>query len=147
MSLHTLQTYALLDSIQQEISQIVQNRRKDIPCNNHLVQMVLDSLFIIINRSYDQHTTVSIERDDDNQDDSTDSMKVTYSDMTTAKRIASPWLLKVISGEYSDGDDATMDRAAQVMAHFSGRGGKGRGGSFNDRIPFNAGAQPDTAQR
>ncbi|KAI8579635.1 hypothetical protein K450DRAFT_240757 [Umbelopsis ramanniana AG] len=122
MSLESLQTYALLDSIQQEIAQVAQHRRKDLPTHD-LVKTILDSLDIIIHRSYDQHTTVSIENEDD--DESGDGMKVTYGDMTTAKRIASGWLLKVISGEYADGDDASMDRAAHVMAHFSGRGGAG----------------------
>lgn len=132
MSLESLQTYALLDSIQQEISQIAQHRRKDLPTDD-LVKTVLDSLDIIIRRSYDQHTTVSIERNDEGEDESDNGMKVTYGDITAAKRIASGWLLKVISGEYADGDDTSMDRAAHVMAHFSGRGGKG---TFTDRLRF-----------
>jgi hypothetical protein len=124
MSLESLPTYALLDSVQQEVSQVAQQRRKDLPTHD-LVKTILDSLDIIIHRSYDQHTTVSIERNDEGEDESGDGMKVTFGDMTTAKRIASGWLIKVISGEYADGDDASMDRAAHVMAHFSGRGGKG----------------------
>lgn len=130
MSLESLQTHALLDSIQKEVTQIAQNRRKDLP-TDELVKTVLDSLDIIIRRSYDQHTTVSIESDCEGDDELDDGMKVTYGDITSAKRIASGWLLKVISGEYADGDDTSMDRAAHVMAHFSGRGGKG---TFIDRL-------------
>lgn len=126
MSLQDQQTYALLESVQQEIGQIVQNRRKDIPSHN-LVRHVLDTLDIIIARSYDQHTTVSLEDNDDQDDEQNDGLKVTYGDMMTAKRIANDWLLKVISGDYIGNDelDDPMDRAAQVLAHFSGRGGKG----------------------
>jgi len=126
MSLQDQQTYALLESVQQEIGQIVQNRRKDIPSHN-LVRHVLDTLDIIIARSYDQHTTVSLEDNDDQDDEQNDGLKVTYGDMMTAKRIANDWLLKVISGDYIGNDelDDPMDRAAQVLAHFSGRGGAG----------------------
>lgn len=115
----SLQTYALLESIQQQVWHVQQNMRKDISSEAIIVN-VLDELDIIINRSYDQHTTIGIDTLTVDTED--DGMKATYHDLQTAKRIASNWLIRLISsGEL--GDELT-DRAAQVLAHFSGRGGK-----------------------
>jgi predicted unusual protein kinase regulating ubiquinone biosynthesis (AarF/ABC1/UbiB family) len=117
----SLQTFALIESIQKQVWQVQQNRRKEI-ASDAMIANVLDELDIIINRSYDQHTTIGVETLTVETED--DGLKATYYDMQTAKRIAADWLIRLISA--GDMSDELTDRAAHVLAHFSGRGGKRR---------------------
>ncbi|RUS27328.1 putative methyltransferase-domain-containing protein [Jimgerdemannia flammicorona] len=95
------------------------------------ITATLADLESLIKLSYERYTYTMNDADGTNPDkDAT----ITPDDMRRLRRAAVPWLVKVVAGEWAvthENEDAggdqeeVMERAANLMAHMSGRSGSG----------------------
>ncbi|ORY96681.1 putative methyltransferase-domain-containing protein [Syncephalastrum racemosum] len=118
----------VLDCIQEHCHEVFVQRKQDTAAFLVHLDTALDLLDRLIQHSYDRFTNIELEdgREEEGEDD---THRVLSHHIARANTIASSLLVKIVSGEILSGDDQAdsdrVDRAAQLLAHLSGRGAAG----------------------
>lgn len=116
-----------LESIGNHIHQarvLAKTSTEDNPSHHQEIDSALTLLEQLVQQSYDCYTTIELSDGQEMHDDAEDSeTRVTQDHIGQANRIASAFLVKIVSGEMG-WDDEQVERAARLLAHLSGRGGR-----------------------
>lgn len=87
------------------------------------VDAALSALEDLIQWSYDRYTNIELE-DGQEEEKEEEVYRVHPHHIRRANQIAGSFLVRVVAGEMSGGDEERTEKAARLVAHLSGRGGE-----------------------
>ena len=90
--------------------------------NGAEIDSALDMLEQIIQWSYDRYTNIELE--DGYEEGEEETWRVHPRHIVRANQICGSFLVKIVSGDLGEWQDDRGEKAARLLAHLSGRGGK-----------------------